>query len=138
MVYPSHYSAGNFGIQDPSGHPYEIVKRALGDALERSAGIEGAGTTRPWLQDFTLGAPAYGAPEVRAQIEATYDAGIDEWILWNPSSRYTEAALAPSGGYPEGTEPVIRVGGRIVPLSQRAEADSLAAVMVRDTSEVRR
>jgi hypothetical protein len=122
MVYPSHYWVGSFGIQDPNGHPYEIVRRALTDAGRRSAAVEGAGTTRPWLQDFTLGAPAYGAPEVRAQIQATYDAGVDEWILWNPSSRYSEAALAPADGYPEGVEPTIRVGGQLVPVSQRETA----------------
>jgi len=150
MVYPSHYRVGSFGIQDPNGHPYEIVKRALTDARRRSAEVEGAGTTRPWLQDFTLGAPAYGAPEVRAQIEATYDAGYDEWILWNPSSRYSEAALAPAGGYPEGTEPTIRVGGKIVPVSERhaaveaervaaaAAADSVAKAIAADTAEIRR
>jgi len=151
MVYPSHYWVGSFGIQDPNGHPYEIVKSALTDARRRSADVEGAGTTRPWLQDFTLGAPAYGAPEVRAQIEATYDAGVDEWVLWNPSSRYSEAALAPAGGYPEGTEPIIRVGGKIVPVSEReaaveaerlaqaaAAADSVANVAPADTAEIRR
>ena len=122
MVYPSHYWAGSFAIQDPNGHPYEIVRAALRAALERSDAVEGAGTTRPWLQDFTLGSPRYGAPEVRAQIQATYDAGIREWVLWNASSRYTEAALAPAGGYPPGMEPTIRVGGRIVPVSERYEA----------------
>jgi len=30
---------------------------------------------------------------VEKQIKATYDSGIDEWILWNPSNRYTESAL---------------------------------------------
>jgi hypothetical protein len=123
MVYPSHYWKGSFGYESPNAHPYEVVKRALQDALRRSAAVEGAGATRPWLQDFTLGQPRYGAPEVRAQIQATYDAGIQEWILWNPGSRYTEGALEPVGGFAE--EPLIRVGGRIVPVSQRrAVADS--------------
>lgn len=117
MVYPSHYWKGSFGFDAPNAHPYEVVKRALEDALRRSAAVEGAGATRPWLQDFTLGQPRYGAPEVRAQIQATYDVGITEWILWNPGSRYTEAALEPVGGWPE--EPRIRVGGRVVPVSQR-------------------
>jgi len=148
MVYPSHYWVGSFRIQDPNGHPYEIVRAALGAGLLRSEMVEGAGATRPWLQDFTLGAPRYEAPEVRAQIQATYDAGIDEWLLWNASSRYTEAALEPADGYPAGVEPEIRVGGRIVPVSQRyaamaAEAeerararavvDSIAAVVVADS-----
>ncbi len=126
MVYPSHYWKGSFGYQSPNAHPYEVVKRALQDALRRSVAVEGAGATRPWLQDFTLGQPRYGAPEVRAQIQATYDAGIQEWILWNPGSRYTEGALEPVGGFAE--EPLIRVGGRVVPVSQRTvTADSTVA-----------
>lgn len=119
MVYPSHYWTGSFGYENPNAHPYEIVRRALRDARARSAAVEGAGTTRPWLQDFSLGDPPYGAPEVRAQIQATYDAGIHEWLLWNPGSRYTEEALIPARGLPSWLEPVMRVGGMVVPVSQR-------------------
>ena len=119
MVYPSHYWKGSFGYDKPNSRPYEIVRRALEHAVERSAGLEGAGTTRPWLQDFTMGAPRYNAPEVRAQIQATYDAGIDEWILWNPGSRYTEAALEPADGFAE--EPLVRIANEIVPVSRRFE-----------------
>ena len=119
MVYPSHYSAMSFGYAEPNARPYEIVRTALERAVERSTAVEGAGATRPWLQDFTLGAPTYGAPEVRAQIQATYDAGVDEWVLWNAGSRYTEAALEPTGGFTE--EPLIRVGGEVVPASRRHE-----------------
>ncbi|NJD18841.1 MAG: hypothetical protein FIA95_06110 [Gemmatimonadetes bacterium] len=127
MVYPSHYWKGSFGHAIPNAYPYEVVGRALRDALRRSAAVPGAGATRPWLQDFTLGQPRYGAPEVRAQIQAAYDVGIQDWILWNPGSRYTEAALEPVGGFAE--EPLIRVGGRIVPVSQRsAPPDTLAPV----------
>lgn len=121
MVYPSHYWTGSFGFQRPNAYPYEIVRRALRDAVSRSALVEGAGTVRPWLQDFTLGDPPYGAPEVRAQIQAVYDAGLTEWILWNPGSRYTESALIPRGGLPSWLEPVIRVGGEVVSVSKRFE-----------------
>jgi hypothetical protein len=31
--------------------------------------------------------------EVRAQMQAGYDNGIDGWVLWNPRSVYTEGAL---------------------------------------------
>ena len=117
MVYPSHYWQGSFGIQTPNAYPYEIVNRALRDAVRRSAAVEGAGRTRPFLQDFTLGQPRYEAPEVRAQIQATYDAGIDEWVLWNPGSRYTESALEPVGGFER--EPLMRVAGGIHPVSRR-------------------
>ncbi len=119
MVYPSHYWEGSFGIDEPNAYPYEVVRWALEDALERSAAVEGAGSTRPWLQDFTLGKPAYGAAEVRAQIQATYDAGIDEWILWNPGSRYTEGALEPAGGWGDRPGPLIRVAGELIPAEER-------------------
>jgi hypothetical protein len=127
MVYPSHYWTGSFGYRKPNAHPYEIVRRALRDALSRSGMVEGAGATRPWLQDFSLGDPPYGSPEVRAQIQATYDAGIREWILWNPGSRYTEAALIPARGLPSWLEPVIRVGGQVVAVSKRYEVLGEAA-----------
>jgi hypothetical protein len=47
---------------------------------------------RPWLQDFDYGGN-YGAEEVRAQIQATYDSGLTSWMLWAPSNRYTRGAL---------------------------------------------
>lgn len=121
MVYPSHYWAGSFGFEAPNAHPYEVVRRALRDGMRRSAQVEGAGAIRPWLQDFSLGDPPYGAPEVRAQIQAAYDAGVQEWILWNPGSRYTESALIPASGLPSWLEPVMRVGGKVVAISKRFE-----------------
>jgi hypothetical protein len=121
MVYPSHYWTGSFGYEEPNAHPYEIVRRALRDAVRRQKAVDGAGATRPWLQDFTLGEPVYEAPEIRAQIQATYDAGIQEWILWNPGSSYTEAALIPARGLPSWLEPVMRVGGEVVRISKRFE-----------------
>ncbi len=127
MVYPSHYWEGSFGFTVPNAHPYEIVVRALRDAQRRSARVDGAGETIPWLQDFSLGQPPYGAAEVRAQIQATYDAGIEEWILWNPGSRYTEGALEPVAGFEN--EPLIRIGGTLAPVSRRhAVLDSIAGV----------
>ncbi len=117
MIYPSHYWRGSFGIERPNAFPYEIVKRALSDAVRRSEAVEGAGATRPWLQDFTMGEPAYGAPEVRAQIQAAYDVGVHEWIMWNPGSRYTVEAFEPVGGW--AAEPHMRVGDMVVPVSDR-------------------
>lgn len=127
MVYPSHYWEGSFGYSEPNAHPYEVVRAALRDALRRSERVEGAGLTRPWIQDFTLGVPVYGAAEVRAQIQAAYDVGIREWILWNPSTRYTESALEPVGGFE--TEPLVRVAGLLTPVSRRhVIIDSVAAL----------
>lgn len=49
---------------------------------------------RPWLQDFDYGGN-YDIAEVKAQIQATYDAGLSSWMLWAPSNRYTHGALLP-------------------------------------------
>jgi hypothetical protein len=95
MVYPSHYPRGTWGYPVPNAEPYAIVKKALGHGVARSAKIPGGATIRPWLQAFSLGEPPYGPAEIRAQIDAVYDVGLTEWILWNPSSRYVRESLLP-------------------------------------------
>jgi hypothetical protein len=101
MTYPSHYAPGSYGIAVPNAHPYDVISHALRDAKRRTAGIGGAARIVPWYQDFTLGPPRYGAEQVRAQIRAGHDAGFEEWLLWNPGSRYTVGALLPtSSGSP--------------------------------------
>jgi len=89
MVYPSHYRRGNYGIADPDREPYLTVFRAMQDAVARLGGPE---KLRPFLQDFSLGW-RYGPAEVRAQIQALYDADVPEWLLWSPSCTYTRQAL---------------------------------------------
>ncbi|HYZ91960.1 MAG TPA: putative glycoside hydrolase [Actinomycetota bacterium] len=95
MLYPSHYNKPEYGIPDPEREPYKTVAVSLRDAKRRIAGTRAK--LRPWLQDFTLRVP-YTPAEVRAQIQAANDNGIDEWILWNARSRYTEDALRPAPG----------------------------------------
>jgi hypothetical protein len=51
-----------------------------------------ASIIRPWLQDFDYGGN-YDVAEVRAQIQATYDAGLDSWMIWSPSNIYTRGAF---------------------------------------------
>ncbi|MFH0846017.1 MAG: putative glycoside hydrolase [Patescibacteria group bacterium] len=93
MVYPSHYPTGFIGLKNPAEHPYEVVKysmeRAVGKALNASSTPS---KLRPWLQDFDLGAD-YTASMVRAQIQATYDVGLNSWLLWSASNKYTKEAL---------------------------------------------
>lgn len=101
MIYPSHYSDGNYGIDHPDMHPYETISAALADSRKELyfAGLDGShiATVRPWLQDFTASWLAnhipYGKDQVREQIQATYDAGYDEWLLWDASCRYEWDAL---------------------------------------------
>lgn len=92
MVYPSHWAAGEYNVGNPHSEPYKIVRRSLKDFLKQTRRTDAS--VIPWLQDFSLGI-AYGEAEVRAQIDATYDSGIDGWILWDPHVTYTVAALDP-------------------------------------------
>lgn len=92
MVYPSHWASGEYNVADPNAEPYKIVYRSLKDFLKQTHKTEAS--VIPWLQDFSLGT-TYGAQQVRAQIEATYDRGIKEWILWDPKVSYTTSALDP-------------------------------------------
>lgn len=95
MTYPSHYTRGMYGIEHPNASPYAIIDHAMKDAKARNAGIAHAPDIVPWYQDFTLGAPRYGVKQIRAQMQAGYDNGIQSWILWNSGSKYTLAALEP-------------------------------------------
>ena len=93
MVYPSHFAPGTYGVSNPNAHPYATIDHALKDMKKRSAGLQNAAVIVPWYQDFTLGPPAYGAAQVRAQMKAGYDNGFYSWILWNPGSKYHADAL---------------------------------------------
>ena len=97
MIYPSHFARGTYGVATPNASPHDIVLRAMQHAVRRTTGVENAALIRPWLQDFTLGAPRYTAEHVRAQIDAVYEAGLTEWILWHPGSNYTVGALREDG-----------------------------------------
>ncbi|MFW6238406.1 MAG: putative glycoside hydrolase [Halanaerobiales bacterium] len=90
MVYPSHYDPGIFGIESPAEEPYKIIKKSIGDARQKTLDIDKPDVKiRPWLQDFSLG-HRYTEREVIQQIKALDELGIEEWLLWNPGSKYTE------------------------------------------------
>jgi len=90
MVYPSHYPRGAFGIARPNAEPYMVLKTAIDTARVRDEklGITKAEHVRPWIQAFTIGQPPYGPEQVKAQMQAIYDAGYDGWVLWSPGSKY--------------------------------------------------
>ncbi|MDE7418063.1 MAG: putative glycoside hydrolase [Lachnospiraceae bacterium] len=94
MVYPSHYGPGVFGFDVPDAHPYDTVYQALmlsQKVLGQNTGEECA-IVRPWLQAFTAtwvsGHISYEGEQIQEQIRAVYDAGYEEWILWNATCRY--------------------------------------------------
>jgi hypothetical protein len=106
MVYPSHYRKGSFGIAHPNAEPYATVRRALQDALARSRAMPNAARIRPYLQSFSIFRVRYSAAEVRAQIEASEELGLSDWILWNSSGNYPAAALRRTAGPPRVPAPV--------------------------------
>jgi hypothetical protein len=126
MVYPSHYPNNFLGLGDPNDHPYQVVNHAMQAGVNRmlssTTPMEGflhtpitntnaSGTVtftglynkpvygpdkfRTWIQDFDYGGH-YDAADVRAQIQASYDAGVNSWMIWAPSNIYTRAALLPA------------------------------------------
>ncbi|MBI5005469.1 MAG: hypothetical protein HZC03_02610 [Candidatus Lloydbacteria bacterium] len=93
MVYPSHYPSGFHGYANPNEHAYEVVKYSMDSAATRLiAASSTPNKLRPWLQDFNYGG-TYDSAKVRAQIQATYDAGLSSWMLWDPANKYTRDAL---------------------------------------------
>lgn len=101
MIYPSHYGDGNFGIEHPDTQPYDTILAALKGSRADLRGYEAEGerqaVVRPWLQDFTASYLAnyieYGDAQVREQIQAVYDAGYDEWLLWSAACKYHWGAM---------------------------------------------
>lgn len=91
MVYPSHWGPGEYGVEDPESQPYDITVRSLADFRDL-ARESGHTEVIPWLQAFSL-TVEYGPDEIRAQIEAAEDLGIDSFLLWNAACRYDPRAL---------------------------------------------
>lgn len=116
MVYPSHYPKSFLGLGNPNDYPYKVVNYAMQAGANRMTSpttyVEGflherIGTTTPpvykkpvwtadklrtWIQDFDYGGD-YDAADVRAQIQASVDAGVNSWMIWAPSNIYTRSAL---------------------------------------------
>lgn len=106
MVYPSHYAnskqngvgQGINGVTftKPDLDPYNVVYQTLLAGKKRLEASEHKAKIRPYLQAFTadyLGAgyyQKYGAEQIKQQIKAVYDAGYEEWILWDARNNYPQ------------------------------------------------
>lgn len=99
MVYPSHYGNGVYGIEIPDAEPYKTVNAAMNAAAKELSVLpeEDRAVNRVWIQSFTAnwvnGHITYGPEQIREQIRGAYDAGFDEWILWNASVKYQRDSL---------------------------------------------
>ncbi len=97
MVYPSHFGKGVYGIAEPAKNPYDIIKFSMSKAMERASMASTSPLKlRPWIQAFDLGA-IYTPAMVRAQINATYDIGLDDWMMWNAASIYNKEFFLKKG-----------------------------------------
>ncbi|MBR0501795.1 MAG: putative glycoside hydrolase [Paludibacteraceae bacterium] len=100
MIYPSHYGKRTFGIPVPDANPYQTIYKACLLSQEQLKRPDSAtiAVVRPWLQCFSApwveGHISYGSKQIKDQIQAVYDAGYDEWILWNASNHYSQVKAA--------------------------------------------
>lgn len=88
MMYPSHYAAGTYGLANPNAAPYETIRHSMEDALRRTIGVP-AEKHRPWIQDFHYDGVTYGPDKIMAQVQALRDMGVAQFMLWDPSNKYT-------------------------------------------------
>jgi hypothetical protein len=96
MVYPSHYSQGMYGISNPDLEPYLVVNKAMKDAVMKNQVLKETKETaviRPWLQAFTASWVhphlRYTDAQIKVQIKAAKEQGVDEYLLWNPLCKYS-------------------------------------------------
>jgi hypothetical protein len=111
MVYPSHYANASHGIMGngvgqtingipfakPDLEPYKVMYNALIAGKKKISAVpDYKAKVRPYVQAFTAKYlpkgyyQTYGPQQVRDQIKAIYDAGYEEWILWDASNKYQE------------------------------------------------
>lgn len=92
MIYPSHYGSGFYGFKVPDQYPYEVVRTALLEALERNAAQRNPAIIRSWYQGFTAtwvkGYIPYEEDAIGKQIAAGVELGLNEYIIWNASNTY--------------------------------------------------
>ncbi|MHB1096434.1 MAG: putative glycoside hydrolase [Gemmatimonadaceae bacterium] len=104
MVYPSHYSRPGRGSPHPNACPYAVTLRTLSLGMQRARRLQAAKKPSarivPWLQAFDatwVDRTRYGPRAVAAQIRGALDAGVRDWILWNPRSDYSFVRPALTG-----------------------------------------
>lgn len=92
MMYPSHYGKGVYGLAVPDANPYKTIFYSTRDSINRNNNIDNPAIIRPWIQAFTAkwvkGHINYGVEEIRKQVQALKDLGVEEYILWSPTNRY--------------------------------------------------
>lgn len=96
MIYPSHWGPYSFDIEKPDLEPYELVTRYLKEEQAVFKDLDHTPQSRPWIQDFTaswIGEGnwmVYDKDAVQAQVDAIYESGQREYLIWNATNTYSE------------------------------------------------
>jgi hypothetical protein len=86
MIYPSHWGPGEYGVADPNRQPYDIITATLEVWKAQTDGTR-AGIV-PWLEDTNYRAWDR-LEQVREQLRAARDQGVDGFMMWDPNVNYT-------------------------------------------------
>lgn len=107
MIYPSHYALGTIlnghTYETPDTEPYGVTYDTLINSMPLRSDPNYC-LIRPYLQAFTasyLGSGkyiSYGYDEINAEIAACQDAGVAEFVLWDPDYSYEEGLYGGNRG----------------------------------------
>ncbi len=87
MVYPSTFTSGNLGYENPSAHPYDLVFRSVEQAWSI---VPPTVKVRPWLQAYW-----YSHDQMVQQRQAAEAAGAWGWSYWNAGGKYDRTLFFP-------------------------------------------
>lgn len=86
MLYPSHFSRGFHGFENPADEGYHFYYDGVKRVHELSAkpGL----VVRPWLQAFRWRVTNYNEAYIRDQIAGNQAGGGVGWMMWNAGNDY--------------------------------------------------
>lgn len=89
MSYPSHYSKGYMGFNNPADHA-EIIGIGNKAAVDQLKPTGAATVFRTWLQAFPLGVTNYNSAYLLAQAKSAETSGGHGWLMWSPACQYDQ------------------------------------------------
>jgi hypothetical protein len=92
MVYPSHFSKGFYGFEEPGNHP-ELVGIGTKGTIEQASKSDKRplALIRPWLQAMYYKSPEYGPNYLAQEIRSAAENGATGWLMWNPQQEWSIA-----------------------------------------------
>jgi hypothetical protein len=91
MVYPSEYSVGYRGWDQPGNHPEIVGIGTKGAVAKLKAGKHDKTIIRSWLQASSYKATNYGPQYILKEAKSAEANGGVGWLLWSPGCDYWAA-----------------------------------------------